>query len=130
MTLLTGQIQLFYGTDGRVLWRMLSGNHWEVARSGVRCEDLAAAQASLHDLQGRVGELAHRMRRAGSEGWTWELFDTDEHRVIVGRRYDRLIRCEQSLLAFRTQFPTAAVAGTVIAPDSRRRRQPVYSAAP
>lgn len=116
------QIQLYSATlTGPVRWRLLSGNNRELGRGAGEYDDPLACRLAVEELQVEVDDLEPAVRRVHA-AWTWHL---EREGVIVassGRRFDRLIRCEQNLAQFRTRLAEAKFSSAVMVSEARRWR--------
>jgi hypothetical protein len=116
------QIQLYAATvTGPVRWRLLSGNNRELGRGADAYDDAPACRLAVEEIQLRIDELQPAVRRLHA-AWTWQLERTGEVVASSGRRFDRLIRCEQNLAQFRARLADAQFSSTVMVSEARRWR--------
>lgn len=114
-------VQLFAAAPGKpVRWRLLSGNNREAGRSALSYPDDAAARAAVAELQAVVDDLRGAVRRKPRNLWSWQLSLGDEVLVVSGRDYDRMIRCEGAMAAFRQMIVKAPIAQTMLVSSARR----------
>lgn len=115
------QVQCYArSSPARIGWRLLSGNNRVigVGRSTFLTE--AQCRAAVSVLQRDVTGASTRVRRVAGNRWMWEL-DLDTAGVAMsGHSFDRMIRCEQSLAIFCSEFGAAVVRPDLLDSGARR----------
>lgn len=118
----THQIQLFVDRSGvGVNWRLLAANHRETGRGTRLFADERVCRDEVRKLQDAALRLVPRTCRAPLGRWSWELSLDGTVVVASIRSFDRLIRCEQVLVAVAERFGTASVAAGLVDSGARRR---------
>lgn len=113
-------IQMFGQSQGApVSWRLLSGNNREIGRGVQTFADPATCSAAVRQLQARVSELQSRVGRIQNV-WTWSIALDGRVLARSQSRFDRQIRCRQSLTQFLSEFADSAIGANVMWTQSRR----------
>lgn len=105
--------------DGPVRWRLLSRNNRELGRGGIDFSTVEDCALAIKQLQRDVEVYDVSWRRIGHQ-WTWALVNDGVETVIAGNRYDRRVRCEQSLQQFVVLAPCASVGLSLMVSTNRR----------
>lgn len=114
-------IQLFAGTrSGPVRWRLLSRNNREIARSIAGFDTVTACAGAVGELRDQLSGAHASIRRTESHAWVWELSLAGVPCVAGGRRFDRMIRCQQGLDSFLALMVDAAIGPRLMVSSDRR----------
>lgn len=105
--------------DGPVRWRLLSRNNRELGRGGIDFGTVEDCALAIKQLRADVHAYDVSWRRIGHQ-WTWALVNDGVETVVAGNRYDRRVRCEQSLQQFVVLAPCASVGLTLMVSTNRR----------
>jgi hypothetical protein len=109
---------------GRWSWRLLGGNHRELARAvGDFATQAQAAQDAL--AVGRLAATAPiEASVGGNTSWRWVLLVDDEARAASTVPYARRLECLRAVSRFRAWAPLAEVDPTPLIrrDDDRTRR--------
>jgi len=104
---------------GPVRWRLLSRNNRELGRGGIDFDSVEDCALAIKQMQQELDEFEISWRRVGHQ-WTWALLDGGLEVVVAGNRYDRRVRCEQSLQQFTLMAPSAPVGRSLMVSTNRR----------
>jgi|KBSSwiStaDraftv2_1062776.scaffolds.fasta_scaffold07656_8 hypothetical protein len=116
-----GCIQLFAPDVGKPLqWRLLSGNNRESGRAVAQYQDVESCREGVRRVQAALDRLTGTVRRTPRNQWVWQLLDGDVVVAVAGREYDRAIRCEQALDAFRRGLRDAPITTNILVSNARR----------
>lgn len=116
-------IQLFAAAaNSPIRWRLLSGNNRDMGRGTDEFDDAESARVGLKQLQVDAADLEPRVRRVSPSSWLWEIVLDEVPIASAGHSFDRLIRCEQGMTQFLTNFATAPIGAAVMLSESRRWR--------
>ena len=107
-------IQLYRSVTRGVRWRLLSGNHRDVARGASEHADAVHCLNALAVLAARLGEATTTLSRSDDGRWAWRLLLDGDSVAVSGHSFDRRGRCEDAVLRFADVMPYAEVRPAVV----------------
>lgn len=101
-------------------WRLVGGNHWELARSAAVFATPGQVSSAIQRLRRNVDRARVDLDVAGRV-WSWRLSVDGELVAVAGRVYQRKQTCAQAAAASLAAIPAAQLAG-VLRQCQRRSR--------
>lgn len=105
-------------------WRLVAGNHWELARSSGIFGTLAEVGSAIDRLRGNIDRARVDLEHAGRL-WSWRLGVDGEWLAVASRLFQRKQTCAQSAAACLAAVPVAHQGGLIRqAPPPTERARP------